>query len=404
MRHWLWLSLGVVSLSACNSAPGIPATLTLNTVSGNNQIVSSGAASPAPLVVQVLSSSGAATGVALNASTDARYCSVAPLNATTDASGNASFTVSALGVAGVNCTTAIAIVGQPASRGALNFTTIIRPAQRALTAVSSPNLPTATVSVTDAGLGAGSVTVGAASNLPTPDANHVYGVYLAKQDASGNVSAVTLLGKTSSFPSGALTAPTNLATAGFNVVALVLQSAGSGRVDNLNNATLISAFTPVPSGTASVTLSLTSNGLRLPAPYSLPSSAGATVVSTNPNLNLGVAGDGISVEWSGLSVAPSGWDYVVYATDASSAMTRLGTFNSNGRAGTFNYNSPQPSNTAPVPTAITDAKPKFSRVFLTLEPTSSGDGGFASAAPGATVVLDNASSAWTFGAGTPKQQ
>jgi hypothetical protein len=403
MRQALLIALGLVSVTACNSAPGIPATLTLNQVSGNNQIGSSGTAVAAPLVVQVVSGAGPAGGVALTASSDPRFCTVSPATASTDASGNASFTVTALGTAGVNCATAIAIVGQPAARGAVSFTTSIRPAQRALSAVANPNLPSATASVTDAGLGAGSVTVSAVSNLPTPDSNHVYGVYLAKQDASGNVSAVTLLGKTSGFPSAAFTAPTNLAGAGFNVLAIVLQSAGVGRVDNLNNATLVAPFTPVTAGTASVSLTLTSNGLRLPAPYSLPATAAATVISTNPNIGVGVAGDGISVEWSGLSVAPSGWEYVVYASDAGGTNTRLGTFGSNGRGGTFNFNSPQPSNSTPAPGAITDGKAKFSRVFVTLEPTSSGDGGFASATAGATVVLDNASNAWTFGTGFKQQ-
>ncbi len=405
MRQWLLLAFGAISLAGCNSAAVTPpATLTLNSLSGNNQIASSGAAAAAPLTVQVVTATGGVAGVTVNASSDTRFCTVSPASLSTDASGNAAFTVTALGVTGVNCGTSFAVVGQAAARGSVNFNTAIRAAQRPLIAPTAVSLPTATVGVTDAGAAAGSINVSAASNLPVPDASHVYGVYLAKQDANGNVSAVTLLGKTSSFPLVApLVAPANLAAGGYNVVALVLQSVGTGKVENLNNATLVSIFTPVAAGTANVTLSLSSDGLRIPAAYALPLGAAGQVSLTNPNLTAGFAGDGISVAWNALPVNPSGWTYVVYATDDASNTGRLGNFNSNGRTGNFNYGSPTPANGA-LPTAITDLKAKFSRVFITLEPVSSGDGGPANATAGASVVLDNASSAWVFGAGLPKTQ
>jgi hypothetical protein len=405
MRQWLLLTIGAVSVTACSTTPlSIPATLTLNAVSGNNQIASGGAVAAAPLIAQVVSASGGAPGITLSASSDTRFCTVSPASASTDSGGNASFTVTALNITGVNCTTSLAVVGQPTSRGAVNFNTAIRPAQRTLGVVAAPALPSASVAVTDAGAAAGSVTISAASNLPAPDANHTYGVYIAKQDGSGNVSGVTLLGKTSSFPSAALNAPVNLAAAGFNVVAIALQSIGTGKLENLNNASLITSFTPAPAATANVNLSLLTDGLRIPSAYILPATASAQVALTNPNLGLGVAGDGISVSLSGLPENPSGWTYAVYTTDDAAVTTRLGLFNSNARGGTFNFSSASPSNAAPAPATITDAKAKFSRVFVTLEPVSAGDGGLANSTPGSGVVLDNASSAWTFGAALPKPQ
>jgi hypothetical protein len=405
MRQWLLLAIGAVSVTACNTTtPSIPATLTLNAVSGNNQIASSGTAAAAPLIAQVVSASGGVAGVALVASSDTRFCTVSPASAITDLSGNASFTVTALNVTGVNCPSSLTVVGQPTSRGTVNFSTAIRPAQRTLSPVTPLALPGATVDVTDVGAAAGSVTVSAASNLPTPDANHTYGVYIAKQDSNGNISNVTLLGKTSSFPSVALATPVNLAGAGFNVVAIALQSIGTGKLDNLGSASLITSFTPVAAGTANVSLGLSSDGLRIPSAYTLPTAASAQVALTNPNLGLGVASDGISVTLSGLPENPSGWTYAVYATDDAAVTTRLGLFNSNARGGTFNFNSAPPSNAAATPTSITDAKAKFSRVFVTLEPVSGGDGGLANSTPGSSVVLDNTSSAWTFGAALPKQQ
>ena len=406
MRQWLLLTIGAVSVTACNTTtpPGVPVTLTLNAVSGNNQIASSGAVAAAPLIAQVVSASGGVAGVTLSASSDTRFCTVSPASVSTDSSGNASFTVTALNVTGVNCATSLAIVGQPTSRGTVNFSTAIRPAQRALSPVAPLALPNATVDLSDAGAAAGSVTVSAASNLPAPDANHTYGVYIAKQDLNGNISGVTLLGKTSSFPSAALAAPVNLAGAGFNVVAIALQSIGTGKLENLNSASLITLFTPVAAGTANVSVGLSSDGLRIPSAYTLPATANAQVALTNPNLSLGVASDGISVSISGLPVNPSGWTYAVYATDDAAVTTRLGLLGSNARGGTFNFSSAPPSNAVPAPTGITDSKAKFSRVFVTLEPVSGGDGGLASSTPGSSVILDNASSAWTFGAALPKQQ
>ncbi len=403
MYKWFVFLLSAASLSACNSTTSLPTTLTLNQLSGNNQIASSGAAAPAPLVVQVVSVGGAAAGITVATSSDTRYCTVSPASVATDASGNASFSLTALSITGVACTTSFAIVGQPASRGALNYSTAIRPAQRTLSA-GVVALPSASATVTDAGSLASSVNVSAASNLPTPDANHTYGVYLAKKDASGNVSAVTLLGTTASFPlSAAFTGPVNLASSSYNVIAVNLQASGTGKIANFENATLVTAFTPVASGTATVTISLSSDGLRIPAPFTLPANASAQASLTNPNLNLGVAGDGISLTWNALPINPSGWKYALYAGDASGATTRLSAFNSNGQSGNVNFSSPAPANGA-LPSSITDLKAQFTRVFITLEPISSGDGGYASGAAGAVIALDSGSSAWVFDAPLPVQQ
>ncbi len=403
MRSWVFLAFAAVSLVGCNTAaPSIPATLTINAVSGNNQIAASGSAVGTPLVIQVVSSSGAASGVSVAAFTDTRYCSISPATASTDTNGNASFTVTALAITGVTCNSNLTIVGQTVSRGTIAFNTFIRPAQRNLSLVSTLALPTATATVTDAGAATGSVNISAASNLPTPDSNHTYGIYMARQDINGNISNVSLLGKSSSFPlPAALAAPTNLATNGNNVLAIVLQAIGAGRVNDLNNATLVTAFTPVAAGTANVAMTLSAEGLRLPTAYTV-SSASAQVTLTNPNINLGVAGDGISVAWTGLPVNPSGWVYVLNTTDAASVSTRVATFNSNGRNGTSNFNAQAPSNST-IPSSIVDAKDKFSRVFVTLEPLSAGDGGFASSTTGATVVLDNATSLWTLSTNNTQQ-
>jgi hypothetical protein len=384
-----------LSLASCSSSSSLPSTYTLNPTGSTNQITASG--SSVNVGVQVVDASSSGVGnIKLSALSDARYCTVSPATATTDASGNAAFTVTTLGITGVNCTTGITVVGASASRATVNFATFVRPAQRGLSVPNSVVLPTGTATITDAGASASSITISSVANLPTPDSSHTYGVYLAKQDINGNVTGQTLLGKTAVLPpTAAFAGPVNLASSGYNVLEIALQSAGAGKLDVINSASLIGTFTPVAAGSANATLGVNADGLRVTTPFSLPSTANGQITLSNPNLNLGVAGDGISLAWTGLPQNPGGYSYIVFATDATAITTRLGSFSSNGRSGTFKFESQAPANGA-LPSSISDLKTKFDRVFVTLEPTSAGDGGTASSAPGALIVLDNASSAWTF--------
>ncbi len=384
-----------LSLASCSSNTAFPSTYTLNPASNSNQIAASG--SSVNVAVQLVDVGGAGVGnIKLSALADVRYCTVSPAGATTDASGNASFSVTALGITGVNCTTGITVVGASTSRATVNFATFIRPAQRGLSVPATVALPNGAATVTDAGAAASSISLSSIANLPAPDSNHTYGVYLAKQDLNGNVTGQTLLGKTAVLPPlAAFVGPVNLASGGYNVLEVALQSVGAGKLDVTNSASLIGNFTPVAAGTANVTLGVNADGLRVTTPFSLPSGASAQMTLSNPNLNLGVAGDGISLAWSGLPQNPGGYSYLVYATDGAALTSRLGAFTSNGRSGTFKFESQAPANGA-IPSGITDLKTKFDRVFVTLEPTSAGDGGTASGTPGTLVVLDNASNAWTF--------
>ncbi len=398
MRIQLQVILGLgaaLSLASCSSSTPLPTTFTLNPSSGINQIAASG--SSVNLGVQVVDASSSGVGnIKLSALSDARYCTVNPTTATTDASGNAAFSVTVLGITGVNCATGITIVGASTSRATVNFATFVRPAQRSLNVPASVIVPSGTATITDAGTSASSITISSIANLPTPDSGHTYGVYLAKQDANGNVTGQILLGKTAVLPpAAAFAGPVNLAAGGYNVLEIALQSVGAGKLDVTNSASLIGTFAPVVAGAANVTLGMNADGLRFTTSFSLPSSASAQLTLTNPNLNLGVAGDGISLAWTGLPQNPGGYSYIVYATDAAAITTRLGSFSSNGRSGVFKFESQAPANAA-IPSGINDLKTKFSRAFVTLEPTSAGDGETASATPGTLIVLDNASNAWTF--------
>lgn len=144
------LSLFPIGFIGCQTAvPNNPITYALNYASGvqQNQVLAAGSA--ATLSVNVSSSTGGTAGsVVLSASTNNGYCSLPSSSASTDASGNASFTVTAGSGGGLSCTITVSLPSLNASRGALNFAVSIRAIQRTLTApvgsLTIATLPTAT--------------------------------------------------------------------------------------------------------------------------------------------------------------------------------------------------------------------------------------------------------------------
>jgi hypothetical protein len=123
------------------------------------------------------------------------------------------------------------------------------------------------------------------------------------------------------------------------------------------------------------------------------SGASAQVSLTSPNAALGVGNDSLSLAWSGLPVSPVGTRYVVYGSNGTNPY-RLGSFEANNTSGTFTFNATAPANGGTPGTTIVDARGNYTRIFVTLEPFSSGDAGFASSQPGPSVVLDSTPGSW----------
>lgn len=121
--------------TAAPTVPNNPITYALNYGTGAQQNLTIAAGSSATLAVNVSSSTdGTVSGLALTATTNNGYCTLASGNATTDASGNASFTVNAGTGGNLSCTVSVSLPSVNASRATVNFTVSIRAIQRSLTA------------------------------------------------------------------------------------------------------------------------------------------------------------------------------------------------------------------------------------------------------------------------------
>jgi hypothetical protein len=240
------------ALAACSSTQPLPqnsVAFTLQATTPSALTISSSTSTP--ITFQVSAPSGtSAAGLTLNASTDARYCSLDQASATTDANGTATFNLISGPVGGVNCATSVTLLNVITSRGNATLNTFIRPLQRVLQTPPTVALPSVSVNITDAGPTTSTVTLAAPINLDAPDSAHSYGVYLAKTDVNGAVSGVTFVGRINSntnFPMS-FPGPINLASGGYNTVGLVLQ--GTAGVTNLGGNALLGNFTPAAGGSS----------------------------------------------------------------------------------------------------------------------------------------------------------
>jgi hypothetical protein len=130
--------LAPVALIGCQSSSPSLSVYSLNYATGavQNQSVASG--SSATLNVNVSASAGGTvSGLVLTASLNNAYCTLPAATATTDASGNASFGVTAGSGGGLSCAVTISLPSVSAARAALGFNLGIRGLQRALTASAS---------------------------------------------------------------------------------------------------------------------------------------------------------------------------------------------------------------------------------------------------------------------------
>ncbi len=421
--------LFLLVLAACsqpapvvNVAPpqvNLPPAYTLNIVSGNNQVASSGQTFPSPLRVKVLNSQAqGVAGVRLSVTTDARVCTANPTTLTTDAQGEASFTLSALAATNVACNPAVAIDGGAASaRGAVTFTGFIRPGQRELAVPPTLSLPLLDVAVQD---GATSfITLDNFQNLPALDADHIYAVYSFRLEAA--TTAVTcnrLIGfldsadlgggsKTFSLPPVAMGTACggttgSIATMQHNALSLTLQPRipASPSTTSLPNPFLLATYTtPAPGGSTTATAESTTYGLFNRQPFQTPSDATGVVVLESPFLSYNHANSRAVITLRGLEPAPPSHFYTLYRQNEAGTIFRLGTVNIAGRtvAASLTATLPTPSNASPPATSLVDQKGEFHRIFVTLEPVAQTEGDFASPNPAPLVVLDTASpGVWQF--------
>jgi hypothetical protein len=149
-KYFALALLAPIALIGCqSSSTSSLAVYSLNYASGAAQSQVIAAGSSANLGVNVsVGSGGNVSGLSLTASVNNGYCTLASGSATTDASGNASFSVSAGPASNLSCTVTVGLPSVVTSRGTLGFSVGIRGLQRALTApaatLSVPTTPTAT--------------------------------------------------------------------------------------------------------------------------------------------------------------------------------------------------------------------------------------------------------------------
>lgn len=127
--------LAPIALFGCQTALPNNPVYALNYASGvqQNQVVAAG--SSAVLSVNVSSSTGGMVGgLGLSATVNNGYCGLVSSSASTDTTGNASFTLTAGSAGGLACTVTVNLPSLNASRAAVNFTVNVRAIQRVLTA------------------------------------------------------------------------------------------------------------------------------------------------------------------------------------------------------------------------------------------------------------------------------
>ncbi len=427
MRRYILLLIGLTACSqpapVVNVSPPqvtLPSAHSLNIVSGNNQVASSGQAFPNPLVVKVLNAQGqGVAGVKLSVTADTRLCQPSSTALTTDAQGEASFTLTAQAATGVSCSTAVAIDGSAASsRGVVTFTGFIRPAQRQLAIPSPLSLPSIDVQIQDGSNS--SITLNNFQNLPALDADHVYAVYsFRKEPTTTAVSCVRLVGVLNSgdLTTGSKTftlTPVAMGTAcggttgsistmQHNALSLSLQpllppQPGASAVPNV--FLLASYATPSASGTAAATAQATAYGLSNTSLFEVPAGASGTVVLESPYLAYNYVNSRVVVTLRNLEPPPPGHFYTIYRQNQANQVFRLGTVSVTGRRAVVSLTSslPTPSNATPPATSLVDQKGEFQKVFVTLEPVAVGEGDFASPDPSPLVVLDTTSpGVWQLG-------
>jgi hypothetical protein len=119
------------------------------------------------------------------------------------------------------------------------------------------------------------------------------------------------------------------------------------------------------------------------------SKVSALMTLSSPHAALGSANDSFALRVSGLPPAPTGFTYVLWATDAASVTTGLDAFrNASNSPFNVNYVAPPPANTGSIsPATPTDNKANFTRVFVTVE-----SGAAIPATPSTLIALDTGSS------------
>ncbi len=394
----LWILLLLLLLAACsqpapvvNVAPpqvNLPAPNSVNIVSGNNQVASSGQSFPAPLTVKVVNAEGnGVAGARLNVTADTRLCVPSATSLTTNAQGEASFTLAAQAATNVSCSTSVSLEGSPASsRTGVTFTGFIRPAQRVLQIPNTLNLPQLAVSIQDGATS--TITLDSFQNLPALDADHTYAVYSFRRDpATTAVSCVRLAGvlDATDLSNGSKT---------FSLPPIAMGAACGGTTGSINamghNALSLSLqpLTPAAPSTTAV-----------PNPFQVPAEATGTIVMESPFLSYNHANSRAVITLRGLEPAPPSHFYTVYRQNEAGTIFRLGTVNITGRtvAVSLTASLSTPANSTPPATSLVDQKGEFHRVFVTLEPVAQTEGDFASLNPGPLVVLDTATpGVWQF--------
>lgn len=404
------------------SAPGGP-TYSLNIVSGNQQVGSSGAAFPAPLVVQAVDAKGQGVpDLSINVLTDSRLCSLPAEIPLTNAEGKLSIVLSAGVATDVVCPTVFTLNGQAASsRGSVSFTSFIRPAQRGLRLPTSLALPSVAVGIED---GAQSrFAFSEFRNWPVLSPAYRLNAYAYRAGPNGEIDCVRFLG---SFPetvevgAGTLTVSLSLvgsvpaaltcgvapgltgsaAALSLNVVAVVLQSSStppSSSPSVVESPFLLGFFpTPARDGTSRADLYLWGVGLERALLFEMPTSAQGVLSLESPYLAYNAYNSGFRAIFSGFPRNPAGYRYAVYRTNRDARTFRVGSFSvgTSGAPVELSYRLPLPSNSNP-PGQPLDQKGEFGRVFVTLEPVA--DGEFPSNLAGRVVVLDTETEgAWTM--------
>lgn len=424
-----WILPPLLLLASCSQpAPvvnvtppqvNLPDLNSVNIISGNSQVAMSGQNFPSPLTVKVVNNQGVGIPNAkLNVLADTRLCVPSATSLTTDAQGEASFTLAAQAATNVSCSTTVALEGSPASsRTGVTFTGFIRPAQRVLQIPNTLNLPQLAAAIQDAANS--TITLNGFQNLPALDADHTYAVYSFRRDpATTAVSCVRLAGvldatdlsngsKTFTLPAinmGAACGGTtgSIAAMGHNALSLSLQplTPAAPSTTAVPNPFLVATYTtPAPGGSTTATAQPTTYGLFNLTPFQVPAGATGTVVMESPFLSYNHANSRAVITLRGLEPAPPSHFYTVYRQNEAGAIFRLGTVNIAGRtvAVSLTASLPVPDNSTPPATSLVDQKGEFHRVFVTLEPVAQNEGDFASPNPSPLLVLDTATpGVWQF--------
>jgi hypothetical protein len=159
--------LAPLALVGCQSSSPSIVTYSLNYATGavQNQVAASGSSATLNVTASA-AAGGSAAGLTLTATLNNGYCTLPSSTATTDANGNASFSVTAGSGGGLSCAVTVSLPSVSAARAALGFNLSIRDLQRALTAPSSTLTVPTTPNPTTLDLS----TVNALMSLSSPNA------------------------------------------------------------------------------------------------------------------------------------------------------------------------------------------------------------------------------------------